>query len=316
MTKSETIIVNFNAGPFLAEAIASVLRSPFIARVFVIDNASTDGSLDQFSDPQDRVVIVRNATNQGFAAGCNVGLARATADYILLLNPDCYVEEGAVERLIDVFEKSPDVGMCGPLLLNADGSEQAGGRRIIPTPWRAIVRTLNLTPLCRFFPNTFADFALHRDPLPDRPSEVQVISGACMMVRRAALAEIGLLDEGYFMHCEDLDWCMRFRRVGWKVLFVPDARVVHHKGISTRSRPISTEWHKHKGMLRFYRKFLADKYPGSMMSLVATAVYIRFAVIALGLLLRQYVTEQLSPQPGHNNAAPNAKGLTQGVNQH
>jgi hypothetical protein len=111
-----------------------------------------------------------------------------------------------------------------------------------------------------------------------------------MMVRRAALTQVGPFDEGYFMHCEDLDWCMRFRAAGWKILFVPDARVVHHKGISTRSRPISTEWHKHQGMLRFYRKFMSDRYSGGFMGLVALAVYIRFALVALGLLLERAST--------------------------
>jgi GT2 family glycosyltransferase len=288
--RCETIILNYNAGAFLGEAVASVLRSPAVARVLIIDNASTDGSLDQLPAGPDRIVIVRNATNLGFAAGCNVGLERSTADYIFLLNPDCYVEEGAIERLIDVLEKSPNAGICGPVLLNPDGSEQAGGRRVIPTPWRAIVRTLHLTPLRRFFPDTFADFALHQDPLPDHPIEIEANSGACMMVRGAALAEVGFFDEGYFMHCEDLDWCMRFREAGWKILFVPDARIVHHKGISTRSRPISTEWHKHKGMLRFYRKFMSDRYSGGFMGLVALAVYIRFALVALGLLLERAST--------------------------
>lgn len=111
-----------------------------------------------------------------------------------------------------------------------------------------------------------------------------------MMVRRNALVEVGNFDEGYFMHCEDLDWCMRFHKCGWKILFVPEARVIHHKGVSTRSRPISTEWHKHKGMVRLHHKFMADRYSGFVLNAVAIAAYIRFAVIALRLLLARTST--------------------------
>ena len=94
--------------------------------------------------------------------------------------------------------------------------------------------------------------------------EVEAISGACMLVRRAALDDVGGLDEGYFLHCEDLDWCHRFRQAGWRVLFVPGVRVVHDKGVSSRARPVFVQWHLHRGMVRYYRKFLRDEYPSPL----------------------------------------------------
>jgi GT2 family glycosyltransferase len=278
--------VNFNTGPFLKDAITTVLQATAVRRVLVIDNASTDRSLDSLLlDQEKRVSVIRNATNLGFAAGCNMGLAQATSEYVLLLNPDCQVLNGAIDHMIDALASSERVGMVGPLLLNPDGSEQAGGRRAIPTPMRAVSRALGSARLRRLFPATFPDFLLHQEPLPKGRVEVEAISGACMMVRRTAVAAIGLLDEGYFLHCEDLDWCMRFRREGWTILFVPDAKVIHEKGVSSRGRLLATEWYKHRGMVRFYQKFLRDQYPLPLTLLVIAAVWIRFAALATWYLL-------------------------------
>jgi GT2 family glycosyltransferase len=283
---SDVVIVNFNAGHFLRDTVASVLQSPAVAQVFVIDNASTDGSLDLLSSIRDnRIIVVRNEANRGFAAGCNMGLALATSEYVLLLNPDCVVEKGAIERLASELASSERVGMAGPLLLNPDGSEQAGGRRVTPTPRRALVRAFGLSSLRRFFPGAFPDFLLHQEPLPAGSIEVEAISGACMMVRGAAIAEVGLLDEQYFLHCEDLDWCMRFQQRGWSIIFVPDAKVIHYLSVSTSQWPLSTEWYKHKGMIRFYRKFLRDDYSAPVMYLVVAGVWTRFVVMAGYLLV-------------------------------
>jgi GT2 family glycosyltransferase len=110
--------------------------------------------------------------------------------------------------------------------------------------------------------------------------EVEAISGACMLVHRRAMAAVGPWDEGYFLHCEDLDWCMRFRQKGYRIMFVPDARIMHALGVCGRARPIFVEWHKHKGMMRFYRKFFRHQYPGILMRLVALGVWMRFALSA------------------------------------
>jgi hypothetical protein len=126
-------------------------------------------------------------------------------------------------------------------------------------------------------------------PLPDRPVEVEAISGAFMLVRRSALEKVGPLDEGYFLHCEDLDWCMRFKQAGYQILFVPDVVVSHVKGGCSVNRPVFVEWHKHKGMIRFYRKFFRQRYPGVLMGLVFAAVWARFLVKAIVLTLKQHV---------------------------
>jgi GT2 family glycosyltransferase len=170
--------------------------------------------------------------------------------------------------------------MVGGLLVNPDGSEQRGGRRAIPTPWRSFTRAFGLTRFSKRWPNLFFDFHLEKQALPDHSIEVEAISGACMMVKRDVVEDVGLWDEGYFLHCEDLDWCMRFRQKGWKILFVPSARMTHALGACSKTRPVFVEWHKHKGMMRFYNKFFRNKYP-VMMVLIAAGIWLRFGMVAI-----------------------------------
>ncbi len=274
------MIVNYNAGEILAECIQAAL--PQVDEVMVVDNASSDSSLERCAGrfaAEPKLRIIRNAANLGFAAACNVGIAQTTGSYVLFLNPDCIPGPDSLQRLAQVLETNPAAGLAGGLLINPDGTEQAGGRRAIPTPWRSFVRAFGLYRLERYWPRLFFDFHLHRQPLPAAPIEVEAVSGAVMLVRREAMEEVGPWDEGYFLHCEDLDWCMRFRRQGWKIIFVPDAPIVHDKGTCSRTRPIFVEWHKHRGMMRFYRKFFRHEYPGLILWLVALGVWLRFAAV-------------------------------------
>ena len=288
MPSCDVVIVNYNAGSFLKQAVGTALACSRVARTYLIDNASSDESVDSLDFGEDeRLVLIRNHRNLGFASAANIGLAYTTADYVMLLNPDCRIIPGAVERLIDVLGSSANAGMTGPLLLNPDGSEQAGGRRRIPTPKLAISRALGLAALGRFIPGAFDDFLLHQKPLPNDTIEAEAISGACMMVRRTALTDVGPLDEEYFLHCEDLDWCMRFHQSGWKILFTPQAIVIHEKGVCGRNRPFAVEWHKHTGMIRFYRKFFRDNQSAWAMPIIICGVWLRFAAISGYLFITQ-----------------------------
>ncbi len=284
MNQCDVVIVNFNAGGYLANAVESLLRSGAIAHIYIVDNASIDGSLDLLpKGHDDRLTTIHNAANLGFATACNLGLMRAASENLLVLNPDCRVLEGAIDHLITALRRGDRVGIVGPLLLNPDGSEQAGGRRKLPIPSLVLARAAaGILPL-PFLPT----FLQHHDPLPERPVEIEAISGACMMLRREMIEDMGPFDEGYFLHGEDLDLCMRARRKGWKVLFVPDARVIHHKGVSSRTRPLTVEYYKHSAMVRFYRKLLGETYPGWLLSLLTAGVWIRFAGIAALRLVSQ-----------------------------
>ena len=157
----------------------------------------------------------------------------------------------------------------------------------MPTPWRSFVHAFGLVRFSDRWPRLFFDFYLHKQPLPDHAIEVEAISGACMMVRREAIQDVGELDEKYFLHCEDLDWCLRFRKKGWKILFVPSAKITHALGACGKRCPIFVEWHKHKGMMRFYQKFYRHQYPGVLMALVAIGVWLRFGVVAICCLAKR-----------------------------
>jgi GT2 family glycosyltransferase len=279
----DVIIVNYNAGAVLSACVASLV-SPKLQSIIIVDNASTDDSLMllEKNHPNDsRLNIICNSTNLGFATACNQGITVSTQPLVLFLNPDCTMTTESLERLIDVLLSATEIGMVGGFLCNPDGTEQVGGRRLIPTPWRTLVRVLKLSRLAKYYPRLFADFNLHKQPLPDSPIEVEAISGACMLVKREALNQVGGFDADYFLHCEDLDWCMRFWEKNWKILFVPDAQIIHDQGTCSRSRPIFVEWHKHQGMMRFYHKFFRQRYSRPLMWLITFGVWLRFSLLVV-----------------------------------
>lgn len=279
----DVIIVNYNAGELLLASVGSAFAAG-ASRVIVVDNNSHDDSLVQLErihPAGDSLQIVRNTANLGFAVACNQGARLSAAPNVFFLNPDTELATNAMDRMLQALRSSPEIGMVGGFLCNPDGSEQAGGRRVFPTPRRAFMRAFGLSRLSTLFPSLLSDFLLHKEPLPSAPTVVEAISGACMLVKREAIESVGLWDEDYFLHCEDLDWCMRFHQAGWRVLFVPDARVMHVFGGCSRDRPYFVEWHKHLGFLRFYRKFFRGKYPAILWISVVMGVWFRFSLVVL-----------------------------------
>ncbi len=273
------IIVNFNAGQLLTDCVRAVLASTFPVTVYIVDNASHDNSLDILQQIIDkRVHIIKNTDNVGFAPAINLVLPNITSEYILLLNPDCLVLPNTIAMFVETMNKYPQTGIAGCLVRNLDGSEQEGCRRSVPTPWRAIVRVFWLDKL---FPQYCKSFVLTQSPLPTKPIEIEGISGACMFVRNSALKIVGPMDEEYFLHCEDLDWFMRFRAANFHILFIPSIKVIHVKGFCSRNEPIKVLWYKHRGMIRFYRKFFQNQYPSLLFWPVILAVWIRFALLAV-----------------------------------
>jgi len=283
----DAIVVNYNAGSLLINCVSSILDQG-IRRVIVVDNNSSDGSIKQLLNiiGEERVKLILNPTNLGFAAACNIGVLASDADRLLFLNPDSMLTSGALSRMLKVLDSDQSIGMVGGLLSNPDGSEQAGGRRVFPTPKRAFMRAFGLSRLSKKFPSIFSDFLLHKEPLPAAPVPVEAISGACMLVKREAINDVGMWDAEYFLHCEDLDWCMRFRLKGWQVIFVPDARIVHIRGACSRGRPFFVEWHKHRGMLRFYKKHFRQRYPGLLWGVIVVGVWMRFLLVSTYYWLR------------------------------
>ena len=281
------VIVNHDAGRLLADCLEAALAQA--RQVILVDNASRVGPFEAVVSrfaTNPRLKVVRSRVNTGFAVGCNRGAELATEPLLLFLNPDCILGPGTLATLERAMHADARVGMAGGLLTDAAGNEQGGARRSVPTPWRAFVRGFGLGRLAWLAPRLLSDFCLHREPLPSKPVEVEAVSGALTMVSREAFADVGPWDEGFFLHCEDLDLCLRFRAAGWRILFVPDAPAVHHRGMCGRSRPLAVEWHKHRGMIRFYRKHFRDSYPAGLFGLVVAGVWLRFTAVAARQAIR------------------------------
>ncbi len=283
LPRLSVVIVNYNGGALIGETVRALAASHVpVARIAVADNGSSDDSLPllrAIGAQIPHLQLKQHGRNLGFARAVNAAMRGLDDEFALVLNPDCLVRPDAIATALAALDADPRAAMAGILIRNPDGSEQAGCRRAIPTPWRSFNRVFHLE---RVFPGRarFRSFDLSADPLPAGPTEVEAISGAFMLVRRAAMEEVGMLDEDFFMHCEDLDWCMRFRKAGWKVLFVPDAEAVHFKGTCSANRPLRVEWHKHKGMVRFYRKHFRHQYPAPLMWAVIGSVWARFLIVA------------------------------------
>lgn len=279
------VVVNYNAGKLLSRCVEAALGSSLPVELVLCDNASSDDSVRQVMQRHPQVRLIANDSNIGFAAAANKGLEAARGKWLLLLNPDCILQPDTLERMLAVLEQHPEAGTAGCRIVNPDGSEQRGCRRNLPTltsGWRKAFG--------RQTSNAAVD--LHTQPLPDGPIHVEAISGAFMLIRRQALEEVGRLDERYFLHCEDLDWCRRFLDAGWKVLFVPSITATHHQGTCSQGEPLRVSWHKHRGMARYYRKHLAANHGVLANLVVIPAIYARFGLQATGLALRWLAGKQ------------------------
>lgn len=273
------IIVNYNGGAALKECVEKALLSNHPVEIKVVDNASTDPSISHLESMfahETRLQIIKNQQNQGFAKAVNLGLAQTSGDFVLILNPDCFIKHDSLQHCVDFMRENQTAGMCGVLVCDPDGTPQQSSRRAEPVPLKAFVQAFGLK---RFFPQFAVD--LSQTPLPTQPIEIEGISGAFMFIRREALNDIGGLDEGYFLHCEDLDWFKRLRLSHWKLWFLPHVQVTHLKGACSSAQPLKVERYKHRGMVRYYKKFFSQAYPKYLLYLVIFAVWMRFSFIAL-----------------------------------
>lgn len=252
MPDLSVIIVNWNVRDLLRRSLHSVLapRRACGLEVIVVDNGSRDGSVEMVRTEFPQVHLIANPDNRGFPAANNQGLAVARGRYVLLLNPDTEVVGDALETLLAFADDHPDVGVVGPQLLNPDGTVQSSRRRF-PTLATALLESTWLQP---YAPRRL----LARYYVLDRPDnevqEVDWVTGAALMARREAVEEVGPLDEGFFMYSEELDWCRRFREAGWRVVYLPTARIVHHVGKSSEQVLPARHIHFQTSKVRYFRK--------------------------------------------------------------
>lgn len=265
------VVVSHDSGDWLRRCVQSVLAQDAALELIVVDNASRDGSIERL--PTDwRVVILRNAENRGFAVACNQGAARASGARLLFLNPDCELPAGAIPALCAALDREAGVGLLGAQLLNDDGSPQAASRRRTPTPLRALQALGRKRDAIEIGAAAEA---------PNGIEDVEAISGALVLMPRPVFESLGGFDEGYVLHCEDLDLCRRALASGYRIALANRVEVIHHKGTSSRRRPIWVEWQKHRGMLRYFRKFDAPASPWWLRFAVPLGVWLRFPYAAL-----------------------------------
>lgn len=224
VTDVEVIIVAYNSGALLADAVSSAVAEVGEQRVWVVDSESTDGSVEAVS-ARFTALHVLAVPNRGFSAGNNRGIEATTAPFVLLLNPDAEVEPGSVAVLREAMDATPDAGIVGPAVRNPDGTPQAGSFGRFPSFPVRLGQALRRVAL-----------RVARRPdvpgLPPARKAVDWVSGAAMLVRRDAIEAAGQMDEAFFLYYEDIEWCHRMRDRGWRTLLEPRASVVHHLGKS------------------------------------------------------------------------------------
>jgi GT2 family glycosyltransferase len=235
------IIVNWNTAGLLIQCLDSINKTPPLHsfEIIVVDNASQDESVLLVSQRFPDVTLIVNDDNQGFARANNQGMSAVHGRYLLLLNSDTIVLPGALDRLIQVADSNPQLGVVGPKLLNLDGTLQES--------WAS-------------FPSIFSELTgkniRNRTPIPDTPNayEVDWIGGACMLVRCRTVEEVGKLDDGFFFYSEELDWCYRIRKKNWKIWYVTDAEIYHLGGGSASRASFIQLLRLYQSKLRYFSK--------------------------------------------------------------
>ena len=275
--KFSAIIVNYASWPLTLRCIESLEGTGYEDfETVVVDNDSAEPP-----ELPAGVRFIRNKENLGFARAHNRGIATSTGDIVILINPDTVVEKDFFENLEAFFEETPKVGIVGPRILESDGVLQLSARREISALSGFLGRTSLLT---RLFPKS----SLVKSQFPavtdkSHPTSVDWVSGACMVIRRDTLRDVGPLDERFFMYFEDADLCRRARAAGWLVFYLPHVEIVHQTGASSRSKPKAI-WHLHKSAFLYHRKHGAHGPFGAYSAMVLAGLTLR-ATAKLGISL-------------------------------
>jgi GT2 family glycosyltransferase len=281
--KLSVVIVNYNVRLLLEECIKSVEKAldGIEGDIFVVDNNSSDGSVEYIRERFPKVHIIANKENLGFARANNQAIRMTDAEYILLLNPDTVVYENTLRGCLDFMDANPEAGGVGVRMLTREGKVAPESRRAVPTPWVAFLKMLGLTS--RYY----------MSHLPwDKPGRIEVVSGAFCMLRHKALDQIGLLDEDFFMYGEDIDLSYRLLKGGWQNWYLP-YDIIHYKGESTQKSSFRYVHVFYQAMLIFFRKHYS--HFSFLISLpIQTAIYFR-AFMALMQMMGDKFRKFLNP---------------------
>ena len=253
MINLSNIIVSWNAKEYLDECLQSIVENapPFAFETIVVDNASTDGAPDLVEKKYPQVHLIRNAENLGFAKANNIGIEQSKGKYICLINSDAVVLKDCLDLMCRYMDEHPEIGVLGPRVLNRDGSLQPTCREF-PTFWKNLCRA---TALDKLFPKSkiFGGYFM-MNWSHDTVREVDFLSGCFMLVRKSAIEQVGLLDDNFFFYGEDKDWCKRFWKAGWKVVYFPHAEAIHYLYGSSDKDPVKLYIQQTRANLQYYTK--------------------------------------------------------------
>ncbi|NNU16946.1 glycosyltransferase family 2 protein [Parvularcula sp. ZS-1/3] len=282
------IIVSYQTGPILDEAVASALAQPEVGEVILVDNGNPEDVTDALADRaevEDRLKLVTGHGNIGFARACNLGADEATGEHLLFLNPDAILPTGGAATLRAEGEASgSEHWATGPQLLDPDGTEQRGSRRRILTPGSAFVEA---TRIYKLAPKRFekARFNAHDHPALTKTTAVSCLSGACFLVPRRTWEALGGMDRRYFLHVEDVDFFLRLIKLGGTTYQVPSVGVVHYKS-SSDVDPLFVERRKKQSMNLYFATHFKGHYPPGFLTLLRGMLWVSFAFRSLKFRLK------------------------------
>lgn len=268
------VIVSFNTKELLADCLKSVLAAAknLKVEIFVSDNNSHDGTAKMVKENFPAVNLIANKTNLGFSKANNIAIRKCRGKYLLVLNPDTRIMADTLVKMQGYMENHQDVGIATCRVELPNGELDPDCRRHFPTPWRAFSHFSGLAKIFRGSKVFDQYYFGYRSA--DGEHEIDACHGAFMMVKRSALAKVGLFDEDFFFYGEDLDWCWRFKEKGYKIMFAPITKIIHYKGAASGMKQISkhltkaTRESKRKALVEstramklFYQKHYQDKYP-------------------------------------------------------
>ncbi len=294
----DVVIVSYRCEDLLRDCLASLRehapKAPMT--VFVVDNASNDGTVDMVREEFPEARLIASDENVGFSAANNMAIRQGGAPYVLVLNPDTRMTPGTLDRLLELMDERRDVGICGCRLELEDGTFDHAAKRSFPTPLGALAHFTGIGRWSRA-PKALAQY---RAPEVDE-GPVDAVNGAFMLMRRRMLDEVGLFDEGYWMYMEDLDLCYRAKQAGWITWYAPAAFVIHVKhGSSGARRPPRLVYAFHRGMYRFYRLHYAGKHSHMMRGCIYLGIGLKLAAAvahSAGLAGLRDVRERLPIAP-------------------
>lgn len=270
------IIVNYNSGEYLAKCVASI-KNTIEAKdheIIIIDNKSTDQSLDLAEKNNPNISILINKKNVGFSKANNAGIKKSRGDYLLFLNPDTELKDGAIYALLKFMQENSDAGACGPKVLNSDGTVQNQCKRGFPDPLSSFYY---FSGISRVFPKSRVFGHYLMTCLDDNAvNEVDALSGACMLVKADFIKSIGGFDEAYFLYGEDLDLCYRIKEQGRRICYIPKAEIVHYGGVGSRTMSTQSIKQFYHSMFLFYDKHYKNKYPAFVRWLVYFGIQIKY----------------------------------------